>query len=240
MLSQSVAETIHAKVSGLVHEPLSVVDERGVVLASNDPIAGEQVDIEEARWKIDIHHDQDTAGYVVLSQSVPNFEEIAPLIRSIAELMLHQSLLLERLPQQEGRLDKFVYDLLAGSEDERTVMAEARLFDLDLTIPRIAIVIYLDDPVLTGEAPDPGDREVVEQASFDCIHGLIDGSVDGMGHAGRRGGGGGHDGHCFTQLISWPKYFRDPVVFHALARPKYGRRPWPRATRPPCSPRRQR
>lgn len=173
MLSQSVAETIHAKVSGLVHEPLSVVDERGVVLASNDPIAGEQVDIEEARWKIDIHHDQDTAGYVVLSQSVPNFEEIAPLIRSIAELMLHQSLLLERLPQQEGRLDKFVYDLLAGSEDERTVMAEARLFDLDLTIPRIAIVIYLDDPVLTGEAPDPGDREMrITRYKFGINRGL--------------------------------------------------------------------
>ncbi len=174
MVTQTLADQIHAKVGALVHQPLSVVNSEGVVLASDDPRVDENLQIADYPWAIDIHHDHAVVSYVVLAREVPNYDEIAPLIRSIAELMLHQALLIEQLPQQEERLDKFIYDLLTRNEiDEPTVAAEARLFDIDLSKPRIAIVLYIDDPVLMGEEPDPGDREVrITRYKFGLSRGL--------------------------------------------------------------------
>ena len=174
MLTQPIADTIHAKVGALVNQPLSVVDSDGIVLASNDPAIDENLQVENYPWAIDIKHQQNTAGFVVLARHVENLEEISPLIRSIAELMLHQSILIEQLPQQEERLDKFIYDLLVSTHvDEPTIAAEARLYDIDLHKPRIAIVLYIDDPVLTGEEPGLTDREMrITRYKFGINRGL--------------------------------------------------------------------
>ncbi len=153
MLTQDIAEKIQGKVSALVNQPLSIVEAAGSILASNDPAVDESLAVEDYLWAIDILYNNRPVGYVVLAREMPNHDEIAPLVRSIAELILHQSILIEQLPGQEERLDKFAYDLLCGQrDDERMMMAEARLFDIDLQKPRIAIVIYIDDPVLTGES----------------------------------------------------------------------------------------
>ena len=173
MLSQPIAETIHAKVGALVNQPLSITDPNGIILASNDPKVEESLAVEDFPWAIPINHNNSTAAYVVLAREVANYSEIAPLIRSISELMMHQSLLLEQLPRQEERIDKFIYDVLNGKVDDSTLTAEARLFEIDFTKPRIAIVLYIDDPVLTGEQRDAGDREMrITRYKFGINRGL--------------------------------------------------------------------
>ncbi len=162
MLTQQIAEAIHAKVGTLVNQSLSLVDGDGQILVSNDPQAGSSLIVEDYPNAISISHNGRVTGYVVLAREVPNYDEISPLIRSIAELMMHQALLIEQLPHHEEQLDKFVYDLLTSSNlDQPTLLAEARLHNLDLTQPRICIVIYVDDPVLTGETPDDSNREML-------------------------------------------------------------------------------
>lgn len=161
LLTQDIAEKIQGKVSALVNQPLSIVDAAGSVLATNDTSVDDSLPIEDYPWAIDILYGGKPTGYVVLAREMPNHTEIAPLVRSIAELILHQSILIEKLPGQEERLDKFAYDLLCGQrDDERLMTAEARLFDIDLRKPRIAIVIYIDDPVLTGESTEISDRDL--------------------------------------------------------------------------------
>jgi carbohydrate diacid regulator len=174
MLSQAIADKIHTKVSGLVDQPLSVSDVNGTILASDDPRVDESAVLEDIPWAIEIHHSHKPVGFVLLAREMPNHGEIAPLIRSISELIMHQSILIEQLPQQEERLDKFVYDLLTGSREDDTMLgAEARLFDIDLTKPRIAIVLYIDDPVLTGEMREEGDREMrITRYKFGINRGL--------------------------------------------------------------------
>lgn len=174
MLTQAIADKIHTKVGSLVNQPLSVTDLHGTVLASSDPSVDESADVAGSSWSIDFQHRGEVIGYVLLAREMPNHQEIAPLIRSISELILHQSILIEQLPQQEERLDKFVYDLLtADREEEGMLEAEARLFDMDLSKPRIAIVIYIDDPVLTGEMRDEGDRDMrVTRYKFGLNRGL--------------------------------------------------------------------
>ncbi len=174
MLTQAIADKIHAKVGSLVNQPLSVTDPEGTVLATSDPRIDESAEIAGFPWCIDVIHGGKTAGYVLLAREMPNHSEVAPLIKSISELILHQSLLIEQLPQQEERLDKFVYDLLAGNRGHDSMLeAEARLFDVDLDQPRIAIVLYMDDPVLMGEMRDDGDREMrITRYKFAISRGL--------------------------------------------------------------------
>jgi sugar diacid utilization regulator len=127
MLNLQIAEKIQLKVTGLVNQPVSVVDNRGVVLTSNQAGVGDSINLDQTPWIIDFNYAGKVAGYVVLEAAMPNHTEIAPLIRSIAELVMHQSILVEQIPRQEERLDKFIYDLLHHNpNDEPLIVAEAR------------------------------------------------------------------------------------------------------------------
>ena len=145
----------------MVGQELSVVDPEGVILASTSAGA-KNVNLSKVGWSIPFSYGGKEVGRVVLEQKLSNHQEITPLIRSIAELVMHQSILLEQIPRQEERLDKFIYDILNRPlGDEPLLAAEARLFGLDLNRPRIAIVIQVDDPALTTSFRDPAnDREI--------------------------------------------------------------------------------
>lgn len=162
MLSQHIAEKIRAKVGALVSQDISVTGPAGDVLATTLPRAPERIMVEDDRLAVPFSYGGKTTGFIVLSTELENHGEIAPLIRSIAELVMHQSILIEQIPRQEERQDKFVYDLLhQPRQDEALLAAEARLFDIDIDRPRIAIVITVDDPVLGSRMQDPaGDREI--------------------------------------------------------------------------------
>jgi carbohydrate diacid regulator len=162
MLSQQIADKICAKVSALVNQELRLTDARGGALAQTSGLKPEQTNIPSISHAIPFSYGGNIVGYIVLDAEMPNHEEIAPLIRSIAELVMHQSLVLEQIPHQDERLDKFIYDLLNQPQpDWNLLAAEARLFDIELDRPRIAIVIQIDDPSLTSRYQDPsGDREI--------------------------------------------------------------------------------
>lgn len=160
MLSQHIAEKIRSKVASLVNRELAVTDPAGQILTK--PRIGESLDLNITHWAIPFNYGGKVVGYIVLDQRMSNQEEITPLIRSIAELVMHQSVLIEQIPKQEERLDKFIYDILNRPlGDEPLMAAEARLFDIDLSHPRIAIVIYIEDPALTTATSDPSsDKEI--------------------------------------------------------------------------------
>lgn len=159
MLTRQIAEKIQLKVASLVNQPLSVVDPEGTVLATNNPGTDESLNLKVAPWAIEFRYSGEVTGYVVLGYELPNHTEIAPLICSIAELVMHQSILVESIPHQEERLDKFIYDVLHSHSDRTVLEAEARLFEIDLSRPRIALIISIDDPLLTANQRIPsGDR----------------------------------------------------------------------------------
>jgi len=161
MLTRQIAEKIQLKVAGLVNQPLSIIDPNGTVLTSNDPGVDEAVKLGETPWAIEFRYGGEVVGYVVLAYELPNHTEIAPLICSIAELVMHQSILVETIPHQEERLDKFIYDLLHQATDSGLMLAEARLFEIDLDRPRIVLVINIDDPqLITNQRIPSSDREI--------------------------------------------------------------------------------
>ncbi len=162
MLNQQIADKIRAKVAALVSQDLSVTDVQGNVLSSTSPGHPEKLDQAGCPWCIPFSYSGRTAGYVNLESEMPNHSETAPLIRSIAELVMHQAIVLEQIPRADERLDKFIYDLLNAPEPDKALLAaEARLFEIDLARPRIAIVIEIADPELTASRQDPtSDRDL--------------------------------------------------------------------------------
>jgi carbohydrate diacid regulator len=162
MLSQQIADKIRAKVSALISQELRVTDPTGQTLSHTTALTPTVIEVGTVEWAISFSYGGNTVGYIVLDMQMPNHDEIAPLIRSIAELVMHQSLVLEQIPRWDERLDKFIYDLLNQPQPEWPLLiAEARLFDIELDRPRIALVIQVDDPTLSSRFQDPsGDREV--------------------------------------------------------------------------------
>jgi carbohydrate diacid regulator len=162
MLSQQIADKIRAKVSTLISQELRVTNPSGQTLSHTPTLTPDTLEIDTVGWAIPFSYGGNTVGFIVLDTQMPNHDEIAPLIRSIAELVMHQTLVLEQIPRQDERLDKFIYDLLNQPQPEWPLLiAEARLFDIELDRPRIAIVIQVDDPALSSRFQDPsGDREV--------------------------------------------------------------------------------
>jgi carbohydrate diacid regulator len=162
MLNQQIADKIRAKVSALVSQELRIVDADGHTLAATPALGTDTVDLTALPWAIPFAYGGNVVGFIVLEQEMSNHPEIAPLIRSIAELVMHQSIVLEQIPRQDERLDKFIYDLLNQPQPDWSLLAaEARLFDIQLERPRIAIVIQIDDPQLATRMSDPAtDREV--------------------------------------------------------------------------------
>ena len=161
MLSQQIADKIRAKVSALVSQELRVTNAGGETLSTTPALKIELIDLTRVPWAIPFSYGGNVVGYIVLANEMSNHSEIAPLIRSIAELVMHQSIVLEQIPRQDERLDKFIYDLLNQPQPDTSLLtAEARLFDIELERPRIAIVIQLDDPMLVARLQDPtNDRE---------------------------------------------------------------------------------
>jgi len=163
MFSQQIADKIRAKVSALVSQELRVLDANGQTLSATPALTLETINLTETPWTIPFSYGGNVVGYVVLQSEMPNHQEIAPLIRSIAELVMHQSIVLEQIPRQDERLDKFIYDLLNQPQPDWSLLAaEARLFDIELERPRIAIVIQIDDPTLVSRFQDPSNDRGVE------------------------------------------------------------------------------
>ena len=162
MLSQQIADKIRAKVSSLTGQELRITTPDGATMSATSTLKVEKLDLTAIPWAIPFAYGGNVVGFIVMAREMPGQADITPLIRSIAELVMHQSLVLEQIPRQDERLDKFIYDLLNQPQPDWALLAaEARLFDVDLDRPRIAIVIRIDDPSLIARYQDPtDDREV--------------------------------------------------------------------------------
>ncbi len=161
MMNSQIAAKIALKVASLVSFPISVLDSDGNILASEQSTLQGKLNVGELKWAVPFNYQGEVVGYVSLNQELPNHESIAPLIKSIAELVMHQSILIDQIPKQEERLDKYVYDLLHHTpESLPTLVSQAQAFNLELERPRIAIVIAIEDPLLTTSFRAPSnDRD---------------------------------------------------------------------------------
>ncbi len=169
-----IAETITARTAELLRSPVAVLDERGVVVASSEggvvglPYApagraggGEGgAPGDPLRMPLCLDPKAGVVGEVVVGEPADG-ETIPPrLAQAIVELVVGQTAVVDRLPNQHVLKNKLIYDLLHGPiGDEAAVVREARMLGMDLIPPRAVILIDAAAYILP---PGGAGREVTE------------------------------------------------------------------------------
>jgi carbohydrate diacid regulator len=174
ILSQLVAQRIIDRVSAGLSLPLSVTDTTARVLASTEPhfismrlpsaaalLAGAAPGASDA-GKLLAHADR-TVGVIVLHGAEAE-SQVLQVARTLAELIIHQLVVLDQLPHRRWARDKFLDDLLHGrlTDSADVILHQAMILDLDLSLPRRVALVDL-----AGLQPPPAPPQASSLRAID-------------------------------------------------------------------------
>src|SRR5438067_6824267 len=164
---EHVAEEVTGRTAELLGAPVAVTDERGVVIASSERrtvglpwhlvATGQKSTCVRVPIRLDAQ-----AGEVIVAEPPASGEAISPrLTQALVELVVNQTAVVARLPNQHELKNKFIHDLLRGPiGDEASILREGQILGMDLTRPRAVILIdaaaYILAPAASGR---PGQAE---------------------------------------------------------------------------------
>ena len=160
-MSSEVAQRIVARVAAGLDEGVSVVDRSARVVASTEPQllgtlhelaaraitacamveAGDGV----SDMSVPLVHADQVVGAMVLHGVAQNLAEVAHVSKAFAELIIHQTTVIDQLLRQQWAKSKFIYDLLHERLEgpAEVVLQEAALFSIDLMVPRVVVLINI-------------------------------------------------------------------------------------------------
>ncbi|HZU11896.1 MAG TPA: helix-turn-helix domain-containing protein [Chloroflexota bacterium] len=158
---ERVAETVTERAAELLGTTVTVVDQHGLVVACSDPGRDSTyLEIGEDDLCVPLHLDAE-CGDVVISPPT-NGEAISPrLCRVMAELIINQATVVDRLPNKHELKNKFIHDLLHNSAaDEATILREAQILGMNLAAPRLVILIDAADYILGSRQGEPSEQRI--------------------------------------------------------------------------------
>jgi carbohydrate diacid regulator len=154
-----VAQRIVDRISTGLDAPVSIADAAGQITASTTTnlvgawsapaaravAAGELVENRDGVLTISVPlvYANQVVGALVFDDAPQHWKDLAQVARTLAELIIHQATVIEQLPRQAWARDKFIADLVHERlpESPELVFQEAALLAIDLTVPRIVVVI---------------------------------------------------------------------------------------------------
>jgi carbohydrate diacid regulator len=166
---ERVAQTVMERTAELLGATVSVADQYGVIIASTTTdLEGQRfiaADTEDEYLRIPLRLESAT-GEVIISQP-DAAEEISPrLARVMAELIVNQATVVERLPNKTELKNKFIHDLLHGSSrDESSLLREAQILGMDLTVPRLVMLIDAGQYIV-GQTDRSSERRTQRRAQL--------------------------------------------------------------------------
>lgn len=158
---EQIAITVVERTAELLGAPAAVIDQQGVVLSSSDSAligrtlgTAEQVRVGRL-VRLPLYSDGQQGE--VLIGTPGNDEPISPrLAQALVELVVSQTEVVARLPNQNELKNSFIHRLLQGlSDDEQAILREAKLLGMDLAPPRAVILIDAADYILGAESDQP-------------------------------------------------------------------------------------
>lgn len=154
-LFEQVAETVTARAAELLGAPVVVTDERGLIVASDGFVAGSLAanhlveDSDQLTLRIPLRLGGIHSGTVIVGQS--HTGEVTPsrVVGALIELVVMQTTVVARLPQQNQIKDKFIHDLLHGpSGNLIDLLREAHILGMDFSRPRAVLLIDARDYIM--------------------------------------------------------------------------------------------
>lgn len=140
-----IAEKLMKKLEPLLNEKFAITDIYGEVLAKSASFEIEKnpLKINSNNKALLIRHKGEKIGFIYIDENKKQIKDVEKVLLSMTELYLDQLIFLSDIPSFGRHQDKFVYDLLHKDVDEDILKAEARALKIDLSKPRVAIVLLI-------------------------------------------------------------------------------------------------
>lgn len=172
---ERVADTVMERTAELLGARVTVVDASGTVITCSEPdMEGMHVvprAEEDGYLRVPLHLDN-SRGEVLIDYGGGGEVISARLARVMAELIINQAAVVDRLPNKVELKNKFIHDLLHGSAgDDGSVLREAQILGMDLSVPRLVMVIDASGFILEGRDLDTSETMIRRRSQ------LIIGSV---------------------------------------------------------------
>lgn len=151
---QHVAADIAARTAELLQAEVAVTDEQGLVIAASDAhaigLSAQRIPIflGPACLHTPLYLDA-RQGEVIVARP-QNGEEVSPrLARALVDLVISQTVVINRLPDRHMLKDTFIHNVLHDLvADEAAILRETKLLGMDLVPPRAIILIDAADFIM--------------------------------------------------------------------------------------------
>jgi carbohydrate diacid regulator len=182
LLSDEIAARILKRLVASLDKQVSVAGPSGRILVSSDPQrvgvrhplaidalrAGAIVEAGEPDPGVSapLVFEDAIVGALVLHDEPSHGREIVGVVRTLAELLIHQVHIVERVHRQEQLRSRFISDLLHGraQAEDGAPPREAAIFGIDLGQPRVVIAVGISDVLRRLAAgPTGGSVPIVAQ-----------------------------------------------------------------------------
>lgn len=166
----SVGEGIVSRLSSVLDHKVSVTNLSGNIVADSDlenfdkfvpssvsaiqkgapeKLPANEID-EMSGWVIPLRHQEKLFGTLVIRNKPAPDDDVIPLAKSIAELLIYQMLVMDKVARENRVLDKFFYDLLENRQPKEKLLRDSLFFNsqffrIDFSEPRVSSVLVLDN-----------------------------------------------------------------------------------------------
>lgn len=149
-----IAAAVTERTAELLASHVAVVDDYGFVIASSDHHnVGQRAepfgqDSSDGYLRVPLRLTGQSGEVIVAAPA--NGEVISPRLgQALVELVINQTAVVARLPNQNELKDKFIHDVLRGAiEDEAGSLREGQILGMDFTRPRAVILIDAFDYIV--------------------------------------------------------------------------------------------
>lgn len=132
---------------------------------NNVPLPQNEIDANSG-WVVPLRHQDRMYGTLIIRNSPSPSEDVIPLAKSLAELLLYQMLVMDKIAQESRILDKFFYDLFENEKPKEKLLRDSlffnsQFFQIDLSQPQVAVVVVLKNfwnEVLKNQPVLPSDE----------------------------------------------------------------------------------
>lgn len=146
MLTNSSSKQLLERVSGITKNPIAILDLAGNILAKSQDFKyqTDYIDLKDSKKAIVLAVEGEKVGYIYIDSTPQVVKEEGEVLKSMLELILHQSMILENITAEDRKINKFIYDLLHQTDyDEGEAVAKAKVYGFDLKKPRNILLIDL-------------------------------------------------------------------------------------------------
>ncbi len=213
-INELIAETIVNKIAALINREIIIADPSGMVLASTDlSKTGMQYSpmqkVAETNHILEINkedfsftknpleigaivplvHNAEIVASMYIQDDPANYNKYLSIIKTTAELMIYQTLVIDNVPYKDKIKDNFIFGLLHHklSWDDQRTYDEAELLEVSLHKDKIVAVIYVPgfwQIQFSGETPTSEDERqgrlhIYKKKIYDAIKEFL-GEISGV------------------------------------------------------------